>query len=346
MRLSVKDIATRLQGVVEGDDTMDIRGLAGLREAEPDELSFLAHARYQPWLAQTRASAVLVAKDWSGACPCTVIRVDNPTTAFVEAAGWWAAPVPPVEPGVHPTAVLGRDVRLGENASVGPHCVLGDGVCIGADTVIEANCVLGDGTVVGDHCRLYPLVSVREGTRIGHRTLIHNGAVIGSDGFGYDRAGPGWKKIPQLGIVVIGDDVEIGANSTIDRARFGKTVIGNGVKIDNLVQVAHNCQLGDHCAVAALVGFAGSTILGDGVQVGGQAGFAGHLRVGAGTVVAGRAGVIKDMEGEQCVSDFPAMPHAKARRMHAHVMRLPELKKKVDDLERRIQAIKEPGVSS
>ena len=346
MMLTVQDIAARLQGVAEGDAAIEIGGLAGLREAEAGELSFLAEARYQNWLAQTRASAVLVARDWSGACPCTVIRVDNPEAAFVEAAGWWAAPVPPVEPGVHPTAVLGRDVQVGEQASVGPHCVLGDGVRIGAHTVIEANCVLGAGTVVGDHCRLYPLVSVREGTRIGHRTLIHNGAVIGSDGFGYDRDGPRWKKIPQLGVVVIGDDVEIGAHTAIDRARFGKTVIGNGVKIDNLVHVAHNCQLGDHCAVAALVGFAGSTILGDGVQVGGQAGFSGHLRVGAGTVVAGRAGVIKDMDGGQFVSDFPAMPHGKARRMHAHVMRLPELKKKVDAMEARLRAIEGQGASS
>ena len=311
MLLTVKDIAERLQGAIEGDDTTEILGLAGLREAEANELSFLAHVRYQNWLTQTRASAVLVGRDWFGACPCAVIRVDNPEAAFVKAAGWWAAPIPPVEPGVHPTAVLGRGVQLGDHASVGPHCVLGDGVRIGADTVIEAHCVLGAGTVVGDQCRLYPLVSVREGTRIGHRTLIHNGAVIGSDGFGYDRDGSCWKKIPQLGVVVIGDDVEIGANATIDRARFGKTVIGNGVKIDNLVQVAHNCQLGDHCAVAALVGFAGSTILGEGVQVGGQAGFSGHLRVGAGTVVAGRAGVIKDVADSQFVSDFPAMPHVR-----------------------------------
>ncbi len=341
MAWTVQAIAERLDGVVEGEGAAEIHGVAGLREAEPGELSFLAHPRYQSWLAATQASAVLVARDWAGVCPCAAIRVEQPEAAFAEAAAWWAPPPAPPVRGIHPTAILGQDAQVAPDAGIGPFCVLGDGVRIGAKSVVEAHCVLGAGTVIGEQCHLYPLVSTREGTRIGNRTVIHNGAVLGSDGFGYERTASGWKKIPQIGIVVVGDDVEIGANVTIDRARFGRTVIGNGVKLDNLVQVAHNCRVGDNAAIAAQVGLAGSALLGAGVQFGGQAGCAGHLRVGDGAVVAGRGGVTKDVPAGEFVSDFPAIPHAKARRLHAHVARLPAMKKTLDALEARLRALEQ-----
>jgi UDP-3-O-[3-hydroxymyristoyl] glucosamine N-acyltransferase len=232
--------------------------------------------------------------------------------------------------------VVADDAVLGEGVSIGPQCVIESGVRIGDRTVIGPGCCLGQATSVGSDCRFHALVSTREGTRIGDRVIIHNGAVIGSDGFGYVREDSGWKKIPQLGIVVIGDDVEIGANVTIDRARFGQTVIENGVKIDNLVQIAHNVVVGENTAMAAQVGIAGSAIIGKNTQFGGQSGAAGHLEVGDGAIVAGRGGVTKDVPAGAIVSDFPAIPHGQARKMHAHIKRLPDLKKKVDAMERRL----------
>jgi UDP-3-O-[3-hydroxymyristoyl] glucosamine N-acyltransferase len=337
MKITVGEIAEKLRGTLEGDGSAVIGGVAGLREAEPGELSYLGHSRYRALLASTGASAVLVGRDWNAPAPTALIRVDDPETAFAAAALWWARPEPNTEPGTHPTALVGRKVVLGAEVVLGPYCVVADDVRIGAGTRIDAACYVGAGSVIGANCRLYPHVSLREGTVIGHRTVIHNGTVIGSDGFGYTPQEGRWQKIPQVGHVVIGDDVEIGALCAIDRARFGRTRIGNGVKIDNFVQVAHNCRIGDHSAIAAQVGLSGSTLLGRGIQVGGQAGFTGHLRVGDRTVVAGRAGVTKDVEPGSFVSDFPAMPHAKARRLHAHVMRLPDLKKKVEALEARLR---------
>jgi UDP-3-O-[3-hydroxymyristoyl] glucosamine N-acyltransferase len=244
-----------------------------------------------------------------------------------------------VKPGLHPTAVIGEGVRMGRDVSIGPYCVIEPGAAVGDRTALGASCYVGHEAVIGDDCRLYPHVTVREYCRIGCRAIVHNGAVIGSDGFGYAKEGARWKKIPQVGIVVLGDDVEIGANTTIDRARFGETRIGNGVKIDNLVQVAHNVIIGDDTAIAAQVGIAGSTRVGARVQLGGQAGVAGHISVGDDSVAGGQAGVTKDVPPATFVSGYPAMPHNEARKMHASLMRLPELKKKVADMETRLKAL-------
>ena len=189
---------------------------------------------------------------------------------------------------------------------------------------------------MGRDCKFYPRMSTREYTKIGDRVIIHNGAVIGSDGFGYSKDGKVWKKIPQIGVVEIGNDVEIGANVTIDRARFGKTVISNGVKIDNLVQVAHNVKIGENTAIAAQAGISGSTEIGSGVQIGGQAGFSGHLTVGDNSVVGGQAGVIKNVPPAVFVSGYPAMDHGKAMKLQAHVGRLPVLKQRISELEKKI----------
>ena len=337
--MTATDVAGWVSGRVEGDGAVSITGVAALKDAGPGDVSFLANPRYAAAVADTRASAVVVGADWTGETAATLIRVADPDAAFAEIVDRLAPPPVTPAPGVHATAVLADDVVLGGDVSIGPYAVLEPGVQIGARTVIGAGCYVGHGSRIGCDGRLYPHVSMREETTIGDRIIIHNGAVIGSDGFGYVREKTGWKKIRQVGVVIIGDDVEIGANVTIDRARFGKTVIGNGVKIDNLVQIAHNVEIGDGTAIAAQVGISGSTAVGREVMLGGQMGISGHVRVGDGVICAARSGVTKDVPPGTFVSGFPAMPHDKAKRIHAHLMRLPELKQTVKDLERRISEL-------
>ena len=343
MGMTVTEIARAVGGALEGDGAAVVHALAGLQEAAPGTLSFLSSPRYAELMEGTRASAVIVGPDWKGACRCALIRVQNADKAFAAAASLLGPKPVEIPAGIHPTAVIADDVRLGEGVRIGPHCVLEPGVGVGARTILMAGCYLGHGTTVGEDCRLYPHVSVRESTRIGNRTVIHNGAVIGSDGFGYVMHAGAWQKVPQIGTVEIGDDVEIGANVTVDRARFGKTLIGNDVKIDNLVQIAHNVRIGDHTAMAAQTAIAGSSTVGCYVQIGGQAGIAGHLSVGDQCVVGGGAGVTKSVPPQTFVSGYPAAPHDEARKIHAHLMRLPELKKRVTLLEQRIRDLEGPG---
>jgi UDP-3-O-[3-hydroxymyristoyl] glucosamine N-acyltransferase len=347
MKLTVAEIAAKLGGTVEGNAAAEITTLAGVGEAGPGAITFLSNPRYAPALATTRAAAVVVDEGWRGVCPCAVIRVKNADQAFAAVGALFAPAVPPPAPGVHPTAVIAGDAVLGAGVSVGPHCVLEAGVRVGDRTVLVADVYLGYRTQVGCDGTLHPHVSTREFTRIGDRVIVHDGAVIGSDGFGYTPDHGAWRKIPQTGIVEIGDDVEIGANVTIDRARFGKTVIGAGVKIDNLVQIAHNVQIGEHTAIAAQVGIAGSSAVGRHVQIGGQAGITGHVAVGDDSVVAGRAGVIKDVPPQSFVSGFPAMPHDKARTIHGHLMNLPQLRQRVEAVEKALEDMrkKEPRES-
>ncbi len=341
--MTATEIARAVGGEVEGDGAVALHGLAGLQEAEPGSLSFLSSPRYAALMESTRAGAVIVSREWKGACGCALIRAQNPDKAFAAAASLLGPKPVELPAGVHPTAVLAGDARLGAGVRIGPYCVLEPGVAVGARTILMAGCYLGHGTVVGEDCKLYPHVSVRESTRIGSRTIIHNGAVIGSDGFGYVMDAGAWKKVPQIGTVEIGDDVEIGANVTVDRARFGKTVIGNDVKLDNLVQVAHNVRIGDHTAIAAQTAIAGSSTVGRYVQIGGQAGIAGHLSVGDQCVVGGGAGVTKSVPPKTFVSGYPAAPHSEACKIHAHLMRLPELKERVKQMELRIRELEKCG---
>lgn len=336
MMSTAAEIAQKIGGKLEGRGDVDISGMAGLEDAKAGDISFLANPRYASCVATTRASVVIVNESWIGAAPCTLIKVKNADAAFAVIAGMLSPPPVVVTPGIHPTAVVAPDAKLGKNLSVGPYCVIENGVQIGDGTILFAGCYLGQGSIVGKDCKFYPGMSIREYTKIGDRVIIHNGAVIGSDGFGYSKEGKTWKKIPQIGIVEIGDDVEIGANVTIDRARFGKTVIGNGVKIDNLVQIAHNVRIGENTAMASQVGISGSTVIGSNVQLGGQAGFAGHLTVGDNSVVGAQAGVIKDVPPATFVSGYPAREHGEAMKLLANVARLPELKAKIRELEKKI----------
>lgn len=338
MELTLKEIADRLEGVIEGSSNPVIRRVAGIAEARSGDITFLSNRRYVAQLKTTKASAVVVDRDMSVDATIPLLRTDSPDQAFAAIAEWFA-PAPIDYPaGIHPSAVIAGDARIGERVHVGPHCVIEAGSIVGDDTVLMAGVYVGHEAVIGASCRLYPHVSLRERVQVGDRVWIHNGSVIGSDGFGYAVNKDGSRtKIPQLGIVVVGDDVEIGANVTIDRARFGRTVIGKGVKIDNLVQIAHNVVIGDHAVIVAQVGIAGSSVIGEKAILAGQAGISGHLVVGAGAVVGAQAGVTKNVAPKTFVSGYPAMPHDKATKIHAHLMKLPELRLKIAELEQKNQ---------
>lgn len=338
--LKISEIAKRLGVPCEGDDTLEIRGIAGIRDASAGEISFVASERYAADAEQTKAGAILVPRDWNRKTAATVLRVDDPEDAFSRVAGWFLPPPYSPPPGIHPSAVVADDVKLGRDVRIGAHCVVEAGVEIGDRTTLLPCVYVGPGTRIGADGRIYSQVSIREYSRIGDRVIIHNGSVIGSDGFGYDVDEQGIRrKIPQLGSVEIGHDVEIGACVTIDRARFGKTFIGNGVKIDNLVQIAHNVVIGEHAVIISQVGISGSTRVGKHAILAGQAGLAGHIEIGEGATVAARSGVTKSVPAGTMVSDYPAMPHNEARRKHAHIARIPQLKQKIAMLEKRIEEL-------
>lgn len=336
------EIAQKIGGTVDGDGNIEIRGVAGISEAVAGEISFIANPRYATEAATTQAAAVVVPEDWNSACSAALIRAKNPDEAFAKAAMLFYAPPPRPAAGIHPSAVVAADVEIGANVSIGALCVVESGAKIGAGTVILPQCYIGRKAVLGENCWLYPQVSLREEVRIGNRSIVHNGTVIGSDGFGYSVDGQGVRtKIEQIGTVEIGEDVEIGANVTIDRARFGKTRIGNGVKIDNLVQIAHNVVIGDHSVLVAQVAIAGSTKIGDKVIIAGQAGIAGHLHVGSGAVIGAKAAVTKDVEPGAYMIGVPALPAAKFKKTQAGVMLLPKFKERVAELEVRIRKLEQ-----
>ncbi len=339
--MTIAEIAQKLGATFEGDGAAVITGVAGIRDAGAGEIAFVANPKYAADAANTRATAVIVKPDWNRPCgSAAIIRAPDPDRAFAQVVAWFApSPVIP-PPGVHPTAVVAPDARLGADVSVGPLVVIESGAEIGARTSIAAQSYIGRQVIIGEDCRIYQQVSIREYCRIGSRTLIHNGTVIGSDGFGYNVDAQGVRtKIPQVGIVWIGDDVEIGANVTVDRARFGKTRIGNGAKIDNLVQIAHNVQIGEHVVLVAQVGISGSTEVGPHAILAGQVGVAGHLVIGAGAICGAKAGIHKDVPPKAYMFGYPAEPFEKASKAHAHLMRMGEWKERVMALEKRVKEL-------
>lgn len=333
MRLKAKEIAVLVDGVVDGDAEKDITGARGIGEAGPGDLSFVANPKYADQIRTTKAGVLLVNDAVAGGDGLTLIKVKNPQLAFAKVL-WIAYKeyLGSIRPGIHPSAVIDPTARIGEGVTIGPFTVIEKNAVIGRNTRIISHGYVGASTVIGDECLIYSHVSVREDIIIGSRVVIHSGAVIGSDGFGFVPGANGHMKIPQIGIVEIGDDAEIGANVAIDRATTGKTVIGKGTKIDNLVHIAHNDQIGEHCFLAAQVGFAGSTKIGNFVTMGGQSGVSGHLKVGNKVTIAGRAGVTTNVPDEQIVSGFPARPHREELKMQALVHRLPELFEKIKKL--------------
>lgn len=333
----LRDIAKHLGGEIEGDATLEIIGLSPIEEAKPGDLTFLANPKYTKFLQTTLASAIILSKDIP--CPSgkSAIRVANPYLAFSQAISFFYPPKPSLPVGIHPTAIVGKEVLLGKDVAIGPYVVIGDRCRIGEGTILFPGVILGNDVWIGSHCVIRARVSIREEVRIGDRVIIHDGAVIGSDGFGFAFEAGRYHKIPQVGTVVIEDDVEIGANVTIDRATLGETRICKGVKLDNLIQIAHNCYIGEHTAIAGQAGLSGSTRLGKYVRVGGQAGFAGHLEVGDFAVVGAQSGVDKSVPPHVMVFGYPARPHREALRFEASVHQIPQALKLLRELRNRIE---------
>ena len=321
--ISISDIARLVGATVIGDASLDISGVKPLNEASAGDLSFLANPKYESQLASSKAGAVLV-KSPDAPTTATKLVVDDPYLSLVRVVREWFAAVPRPE-GQDESARIAGSARVAATARIGAFAVIGDNVSIGENVTIYEHVVIGANTTIGDDTIVYPNVTIYHGSRIGRRCILHSGVVIGADGYGFATAGGVHHKLPQIGIVVIGDDVEIGANSTVDRAALGETVIGDGTKIDNLVQVAHNVKVGKHCLLVSQSGIAGSTELGDYVVLGGQAGFAGHLKIGSGVQVAAQSAVMKDFAGPARLGGSPARPLSEHLRTEAAIRRLPEL---------------------
>ena len=340
--LRLSEIATMVDGTRVGDVDPIISGLAGLDEAGAGELTFLARPSFRRKLSATRAAAVLVNREEAVAIPA--VRVDDPALAFTIVLRHFADAAKPIcARGIHPTASVDDNAQLGTEVAIGANVVIEDGVEIGdRTTVLPGTVILRDATL-GNDCLIHANVTIRESVRLGDRVVVHSGAVLGSDGFGYVQNGRILHKVPHIGSVEVGDDVEIGANSCVDRGTTGVTRIGRGTKIDNLVQIAHNVSIGESSVLCAQVGVSGSVEIGDGVTLAGQVGLAGHIRVGDQAVVGAQAGVLKSVPPRARVSGYPARKHTLALRQKAALSGLPGLMETVRDLRRRLDALEGQG---
>ncbi len=342
MEKSVEEIAAIVGGSIVGDRALLIRDAAPIDSAGPGEIAFAAGSRPLGAIRATGATAV-IARDTEELRSVTLrnkalILVPNPQLAFAKVLELLRPGARPF-PGLHPRASIAKGAVLGKDLSIGPYVVVEEGAEIGPGVVLHASVVVGRGARIGEGSVLHAGVVVGERCVLGRRVIVHPNAVIGSDGFGYAREGARYYKIPQTGTVRVGDDVEIGACVTIDRATLGETVIGRGTKIDNLVQVAHNVTIGEDVVIAAQTGIAGSTKIGSNCQFGGQVGVGGHIKIGDGTQIGAKSGISQDLPGGAPFSGIPAMPHAKWLRAQAMYARLPEMKKRVDELERRLRQV-------
>ncbi len=337
--LTAREVAARVGARVVGDEARPLAGVAPIETAEATDLAFVANPKYASYLATTTAGAVIVAPAHLPADPGgrTFLVADDPYLAFALALGVFHAPRRPT-PGVHPTAWVDPTAVVEQGAAVGPLCAVGARCRIGAGAWLVSGVHLVEDVLVGEGTTLHPHVTVYPDCRIGSRVIVHGGTVIGSDGFGFARTPKGAVKVPQVGRVVVEDDVEIGANCTIDRATLGETRIGRGVKIDNLVQIAHNVQVGAGSVIVAQAGISGSTKIGRGVTIAGQAGIVGHIEIGDGAIVTAQTGVSSDLPPGAVVSGSPHRPHAEWKRIVAVTADLPKLRQRVKGLERRLGA--------
>lgn len=339
--MTLKEIAGSIAGRVAGDEAAAVRDVAPIEEAAEGDITFISDRRRLKLLGSTGATAVILRESDSAAADGAgknLIFVKDPLLAFMRVMDIFR-PQPPVVPGIHPKAEVSTKATIGKDASIQAFTVVEDGAAIGERTMLYPGVYIGRGAMIGDDAVLHSGVRVREGCLIGNRVIIHCNSVVGSDGFGYTRAGSRYEKIPQRGIVRIEDDVEVGACVAIDRATIGATVIGRGTKIDNLVQIAHNVKVGADSVIVAQAGVAGSARIGDRVQVAGQAGIAGHIEIGDDSSLGAKAGATNDIPPGSVYSGFPAIPHKEWLRASVVFGKLPELKKRIEELEKRLSRL-------
>ncbi|MBX2990928.1 MAG: UDP-3-O-(3-hydroxymyristoyl)glucosamine N-acyltransferase [Bacteroidetes bacterium] len=343
--MKLRDIAVMVNAEIDGNDDIDIRRVAKIEEAGEGDITFLANPKYQKFVETTKASAVIVAHDLqagAGTKPA-LVRVKDPYVSFLKVLQHFRPPHDVLPPGIHPAAVIANSATLGADVRIGAHVVLGERVHVGDGVILSHNVVIGDDARIGDNTILYPNVTVYYGCVIGARVIIHSGTTIGSDGFGFAPKPDGtYEKIPQRGIVVIEDDVEIGANCAVDRATLGETRIKSGVKLDNLIQVAHNVVIGENTVSAAQAGISGSTKVGKNCMLGGQVGLTGHLTIADGTKIGAQSGVHRSVEKPNTtIFGYPAYPQREAFRIQGAATQLPDLIVTVRELQKRVAHLEE-----
>jgi UDP-3-O-[3-hydroxymyristoyl] glucosamine N-acyltransferase len=337
-QISLAEIAKWVGGAVRGDATTRIAGVAGVKEAEPTDITWLAHDKYAAQLRTSKAGAVLVPEQY-GETPMPAVLCPNPSVALITVLEHFAVPLPRPAVGIHPAAIVASSAIIGSNVAIGPHVVIGELAEVGDGCVLHAGVFIGQETILGQACELWPRVVVRERCTLGNRVVVHPNSTIGADGFGYQFIKGQHVKIPQIGTVRIEDDVEIGANSCVDRAKCGATVIGRGTKIDNLVQVAHNVQIGPDCMIVAQTGIAGSARLGRLVVVGGQGGIRDHVTLNDGAQLAACSAVSKDVPAGAIMMGTPAVEHEEFVRERARIHRLPKMAEQLADLIKRVERL-------
>lgn len=338
--MRVSELAEWLGATFEGDGEKELNGVAALESAGASDLAFVGTRKAAAAADSSAAGCLLVPLDWPSPSYRTVVRVQEPRTAFARAMSRFY-PTAEIKPGIHPTAVIGKDVSLGAMVSIGPHAVVGDGTSVGVATAIGAGCYVGKRVVLGEGCVLHPNVTVYDDVDLGRGVILHSGAVIGADGFGYVMEHERWHKFPQVGRVLLSDFVEIGANSCVDRAALGVTSIGEGTKLDNMVHVAHNCRIGRHVVVAAQTGFSGGVTVEDYAVIGGQVGIGDKARIESRAVLGSGCGVLtsKIVRSGETVWGTPARPLKQHLEQLASLARLPELRQEVAELKRRVAAL-------
>lgn len=341
MEFSAKQIAEYIQGVVVGDEQATVQTFAKIEEGMPGAISFLANPKYESYIYETQSSIVLVNKDFQPEkeVKATLIKVDNAYESIAKLLTLYEMSKPKKR-GIDPLASIAPTAQIGENVYIAPYAVIGEGAVIGDNTQIHANTVIGDHAKVGSNCIIYPNVTVYHECRVGNNAILHAGCVIGADGFGHAPAADGYEKIPQIGIVILEDNVEVGANTCIDRATMGATIIRKGVKLDNLIQIAHNVEVGSNTVMASQCGIAGSTKIGEWCMFGGQVGAAGHIKIGDRLNVGAQAGIAGNVKGGQTVIGSPAIDARIFARSSAVFKKLPEMYTTLNALQKEIEELK------
>jgi UDP-3-O-[3-hydroxymyristoyl] glucosamine N-acyltransferase len=342
MEFTAKQIADLIQGRVEGDENAKVTTFAKIEEGVPGAISFLSNPKYTHYIYDTLSSVVLINEDVELEKPVspTLIRVKNAYECVAKLLQFYES-MKPRKTGIDPLASIAASAKIGKDVYIGAFTVVGENAVIGDGVQLYPHVVIGDGVAIGEHSTLYPNVTVYQGCKLGNNVTIHAGSVIGADGFGFAPSTDGYDKIPQIGIVIIEDNVEIGANTCIDRSTMGQTVIHKGVKLDNLIQVAHNCEIGENTVMSAQVGLAGSTKIGSWCMVGGQAGFSGHIHVADKTFVGAQCGVIKDTKGRgESLIGSPAMDPKIFFKAKAIYAKLPDMYRQIAQLQREIEELK------